>query len=127
MNGKRLESIVNLLIEHQAIAEQLKQLDAELQDTKLKIMQKMEIEALETLVGGENDEYRVTIVRPSTLKIDEEGLESSLSKAQWKLITKHSVDKKALENAIVRGKIDPSIVSDHSKEVLSKPYLRITG
>ena len=128
MNKKQTEAINSLLEYHQEITEKRNLLDAEIQGIKEQIMKTMESEGLETLLVGEDDkQHKVTIVRPSVLKLDEEGLENALSKAQWKLITKQTIDKKALENAVVRGKIDPLIVSENSKEVPSKPYLRITG
>lgn len=128
MNKKQTEAINSLLGYHQEITEKRNLLDAEIQGIKEQIMKTMESEGLETLLVGEDDnQHKVTIVRPSVLKLDEEGLETALSKAQWKLVTKQTIDKKALENAVVRGKIDPLIVSENSKEVPSKPYLRITG
>lgn len=128
MNKKQTEAINSLLGHHQEITGMRNLLDAEIQDIKEQIMKTMESEGLETLLVGEDDnQHKVTIVRPSVLKLDEEGLETALSKAQWKLVTKQTIDKKALENAVVRGKIDPLIVSENSKEVPSKPYLRITG
>ena len=128
MNTKQIESIERLLEEHHAIADEMTLLDERLTKVKKTLMEKLESAELETLtVGEEGSEIKVTIVRPTTLKLNEAGLEKDLSSAQWKLITKKVVDKKALEDAVVRGKIDPTVVADNSNEVASKPYLRITG
>jgi hypothetical protein len=128
MNTRQLNTVESLLNEHQSIKDTINDLDAQLTKLKEKIFGHLEDNALETLeVGEEGSVIRVTIVRPTTLKIDEAGLEQALTKPQWKLITKQVVDKKALEDAVVRGKIDTNIVADQTKEVASKPYLRITG
>ena len=128
MNTKQIESIERLLEEHHLISDEMTLLDERLTKVKKTLMEKLESAELETLtVGEEGSEIKVTIVRPTTLKLNEAGLEKELSAAQWKLITKKVVDKKALEDAVVRGKIDPTVVADNSNEVASKPYLRITG
>lgn len=128
MNTKQIESIERLLEEYHAIADDMASLDERLTKVKKTLMEKLESAELETLtVGEEGSEIKVTIVRPTTLKLNEAGLEKDLSPAQWKLVTKKVVDKKALEDAVVRGKIDPTVVADNSNEVASKPYLRITG
>lgn len=128
MNSRQLATVESLLNEHLSLNETIADLQKQLEKVKEKIFKHLEDNELETLtVGEEGDEIKVTIVRPTTLKFDEEGLKESLSSAQWKSVTKQVVDKKALEDAVVRGKIDPSVVADNSKEVASKPYLRITG
>jgi hypothetical protein len=68
----------------------------------------------------------VTVVRPTRLEFNEAGLEKALSEALWRQVTKRVLDKKALEDAVSRGKIDISVVSENSKEVATKPYLKIT-
>jgi hypothetical protein len=129
LNKRQTDSIGQMVNEYHDLQAEIAELDSRLVQIKEEIMQTMEKHELETLVIGEEnaDETRVTIVRPTTLKINEAGLEKALSPAQWKLITKKVVDKKALEDAVVRGKIDPTVVADNSNEVASKPYLRITG
>lgn len=128
MNSKQLDAMEDLVNEHYEIQEEMAKLEKRLATIKSKLMQKMEDAELETItLGEEGATVKVTIVRPTTLKIDEEGLKEALPKVVWNSITKTSVDKKALEDAVVRGKIEPSVVASNSKEVASKPYLRITG
>lgn len=128
MNSRQLATVESLLNEHLHLNETIADLQKQLEKVKEKIFKHLEDNELETLtVGEDGDEIKVTIVRPTTLKFDEEGLKESLSPTQWKSVTKQVVDKKALEDAVVRGKIEPSVVADNSKEVASKPYLRITG
>lgn len=128
MNNRQIQSIQTLIDEYYEANEQLATLEKKIAEVKEKLMEKLENSELETITVGEvGAEVKVTIVRPTTLKIDEAGLESALTKPQWKLVTKQVVDKKALEDAVVRGKIDANIVAENSKEVASRPYLRITG
>lgn len=128
MNTQQIQHIERLALEHLETAMKIAELQERLDTIKTKLMEKLENAELETITVGEgSDEIKVTIVRPTTLKIDENGLKEALPKTVWNSITKTSVDKKALEDAVVRGKIDPTVVADNSKEVASKPYLRITG
>lgn len=128
MNSRQEIAIIDLVNEYYEIQAQIALLDERFGKVKEELMKTMEKHELETVVvGDEGSEARVTVVRPTTLKINEAGLEQALTKAQWKSITKQVIDKKALEDAVVRGKIDPTVVADNSNEVASKPYLRITG
>ena len=69
---------------------------------------------------------KVTIVRPTSIEIDEEGLKKALTASQWKAITTLSLDKKKLEDNVARGKIDIDVVANNSTEKPKKPYLKIT-
>ena len=125
---RQLDSIAKLVEEHKEISQHISELTASLDAVKAKLMEKLEANELETLtIGEEGEEVKVTIVRPTTLKVDEVGLEKALTFNQWANITKVVVDKKALEDSVVRGMIDAATVAQHTKEVASRPYLRITG
>ena len=69
---------------------------------------------------------KVTVVRPTSIDIDEEGLKNELKPSQWKAITTLSLDKKKLEDNVARGKIDIDVVAKNSTEKPKKPYLKIT-
>ena len=128
MNTKQEQAIEEQLKEYLSLKDQIANLEQQIENIKSSVFGTLEKNGLETLrVGEDGAVIGVTIVRPSTLKIDEHALESALTKPQWKLVSKQVLDKKALEDAIVRGKIDIAIVTENSKEVASKPYLRITG
>ncbi len=128
MMKRQIEAMTVLVQEHHEVQVEIAELESRLNKIKSKLMDKLEEYELETIVlGDEGEGVKVTIVRPTTLKIDENGLQQALTNAQWKSITKQVIDKKALEDAVVRGKIDAVTVSDHTKEVASRPYLRITG
>lgn len=128
MNKRSLQVVQELLSEYAELNDEIAELNDTLQKVKDRIFKYLEDNELETLeVGDEEDSVaRVTIVRPTTLKIDEERLEEALTAKQWAQVTKMSVDKKALENAVVRGVIEASIVADVSTEVPTKPYLKVT-
>lgn len=129
MNTRQIEVVQRLVDRHKAIKEEMSALQEELEAVNESLMEKLEANELETLTLDDKEEntVKVTIVRPTQLKIDEVGLEKALTKSQWSSVTKTVVDKKALEDAVVRGKIDATVVADHTKEVKAKPYLRITG
>lgn len=127
MNTRQISAIQRLLDEQAELASAISEMEDRLKTVKEKILIYLEDNAHETLtVGEEGNTTKVTIVRPKSLVIDEEALIAELSASQVKLVTKKVLDKKALEDAIVRGKIDESVLTSNSKEVPNKPYLKIT-
>jgi len=127
MNGSTKGAIERLLDLQRDTKASLTDLQEVLDATNAKIFSYLEANSIETITVGEKGEQtKATIVRPTQLKIDEDGLQSALSDAIWKLVTKRVIDKKALEDAVARGKVEPEVISTHSKEVATKPYLRIT-
>ena len=122
---KMLEQLVEEIKTQQA---QLVDLEHEIAKSKKKIFDALESNEVDTITIGESEsETKITIVRPTSLKFNEETLKAKLSANQWRQITKTVLDKKAVEDAVARGTIDISIISANSVEVASKPYLRITG
>ena len=122
---KMLEQLVEEIKTQQA---QLVDLEHEIAKSKKKIFDALESNEVDTITIGESaSETKITIVRPTSLKFNEETLKAKLSANQWRQITKTVLDKKAVEDAVARGTIDISIISANSVEVASKPYLRITG
>jgi len=127
MNHQTEKAIQRLVIEIQSSSEEVANWQKQLDDSKIELMSLLEKHELDTIdVEVREEETKVTIVRPSQLKIDEEGLEDAVSEAIWRSITKRVIDKKALEDAVAKGKVEAITVSKHSKEVATKPYLRIT-
>ena len=122
---KMLEQLVEEIKTQQA---QLVDLEHEIAKSKKKIFDALESNEVDTITIGESEsETKITIVRPTSLKFNEEKLKEKLSDKQWRQITKTVLDKKAIEDAVARGTIDISIIGANSAEVASKPYLRITG
>ncbi len=127
MNHMTEKAIERLLIEIQSSEEELQTWQAQVEQSKkelLDLLEKHNISSTEQEVQGES--VKVTVVRPTRLEIDEDGLEQELTDSLWRTVTKVVLDKKALENAVAKGKIEPQTISKHSKEVATKPYLRIT-
>ena len=127
MNHMTEKAIERLLIEIQSSEEELQTWQAQVEQSKkelLDLLEKHNISSTEQEVQGES--VKVTVVRPTRLEIDEDGLEQELTDSLWRLVTKVVLDKKALESAVAKGKIEPQTISKHSKEVATKPYLRIT-
>lgn len=127
MNHQTEKAIERLVTEIHSASEEVANWQKQLDDSKLELMSLLEKHELDTIdVEVREEQTKITIVRPSQLKIDEEGLEDAVSEAIWRSITKRVIDKKALEDAVAKGKVEAQIVSKNSKEVATKPYLRIT-
>lgn len=67
-----------------------------------------------------------TEVRPTTLNIDEAGLEATLGEAKWLRVSKRVLDRKLLEHSILADEVDPDVLTKHSMEVAKTPYVRVT-
>jgi hypothetical protein len=128
MNHQTKKMLEQLVEEIKTQQGQLVDLEHEIAKSKKKIFDALENNEVDTITIGESEsETKITIVRPTSLKFNEEKLKEKLSDKQWRQITKTVLDKKAIEDAVARGTIDISIISANSAEVASKPYLRITG
>ena len=128
MNYQTKEMLEKLVEEINNEQGKIADAEYEIAKAKKKIFDALESNEVDTITVGESEsETKITIVRPTSLKFDEEGLKEKLSDNQWRQITKTVLDKKAIEDAVARGKIDITIISANSTEVASKPYLRITG
>lgn len=127
MNYQTEQAIERLLIEIESAEEEAQNWQAQVDKSKAELFALMEKHDLSTIeVEIQEEGQRATIVRPTQLKIDEQALQDAVSEAIWRTITKRVIDKKALEDAVTRGKVEAETVSKHSKEVATKPYLRIT-
>lgn len=127
MNHQTDWAIERLLGKIQELEESLRIAQDQLGSAKeelIALLEKHGVDSIETVI--DEAPVKVTIVRPTQLKLDELGIEKSVSDSIWRSITKRVIDKKALEDAVSRGKVEPYIVSKNSKEVATKPYLRIT-
>lgn len=127
MNHMTTKAIARMLATIGEAEERVAALQAEIETAKAEMFAMLERNELDTMeVELDEGTAKVTIVRPTQLKFDEDGLSSELSAQMWSSVTKRVLDKKALEDAVARGKIAPTIVAKHSAEVPTKPYLRIT-
>ncbi|NBO53558.1 MAG: hypothetical protein EBU84_02965 [Actinobacteria bacterium] len=128
MNYQTERAIEDLLETIDFHTQEADQHQAKVDRAKEELMNLLDKHELETVtVGEEGSATKVTVVRATTIEFDEEGLKKSVSDSVWRQITKVVLDKKALEDAVARGKVPIETVADHSKEKPKKPYLKITA
>ena len=121
---RAIEEIVDEIDFHQQEADTHLGKVVKAKETLMALLEKHELDTVK--VGEDGDSTKVTVVRATTMEFNEEGLKDSVSESVWRQITKVVLDKKALEDAVARGKVPLDIVADNSKEVAKKPYLKIT-
>lgn len=121
---RAIEEIVDEIDFHQQEADIHFDKVGKAKETLMTLLEKHELDTVK--VGEDGDSTKVTVVRATTMEFNEEGLKNSVSESVWRQITKVVLDKKALEDAVARGKVALDIVADNSKEVAKKPYLKIT-
>ena len=67
-----------------------------------------------------------TKVQASTVKVDEEALAEAVGSQKWVTISKRVLDMKLLEDAVVRDRVSPTLLAQHSTEVPRAPYTKVT-
>jgi hypothetical protein len=72
----------------------------------------------------ESSQGTATVVRPTTIKFNEEALAAELGPELWSQVTKVSVDQKKLSDLVSRGIVSIETVVKNSEEVARTPYLR---
>lgn len=68
----------------------------------------------------------VTYVQSRTPVIDEKGLRKALGAKTFDKFTTKKLDRKAMEQAMDTGEVDPVVVSKYVTERLSKPFIKFT-
>jgi len=82
------------------------------------------IDSLSTIHKGQR--ITATKVQSSTLNIDEGGLSEEIGPSKWVTISKRVLDRKLLEDAVTKDRIDAGLLARHSNEVPRAPYVRVT-
>lgn len=121
---RAIEDLLNDIDFHQQELDVHERKVSQAKEALFALLEKHEMETVK--VGEDGESVKVTIVRPTTMEFDEAGLKDSVSESVWRQITKLVLDKKALEDAVARGKVSVDTVAQNSKEVAKKPYLKIT-
>ena len=67
-----------------------------------------------------------TKVQSSTLNIDEEALAEAVGPQKWVTISKRVLDKQLLEDAVVKDRVSPTLLAEHSNEIPRAPYTKVT-
>jgi hypothetical protein len=99
------------------------EMDDERRTLEAELIQYMDSSHVKTL---ETDTGKATLVKSTSLRINEVALSNELTPAQWRKITRRVLDQKLLEDAVSRGSIDVNLVAKHSTEEARKPYLKLT-
>ena len=68
-------------------------------------------------------QHNLTYVQKSNMVIDEPGLRKALTAKVFDKYTKRVLDRKAMEEAMGDGRVDPVIVSKYVTPKPTKPYL----
>jgi hypothetical protein len=66
-----------------------------------------------------------TLVKGSTINIDQERLKRALGAQGWQNITTRVLDKAKLEDAMAKGLVDATVVAQCSVETPKRPYITI--
>lgn len=107
--------------------EQAAELDAKRKELEAKIIDHLTSVETDSVTWEHKDgEARATVVRGSTMKFDEAGLEDALGRRRWHQVSKRVLDQRALEDQVARGLIDVGVVAEHVTESARKPYIKVT-
>ncbi len=87
-------------------------------------MEAEQIKTHEVQDGGKI--YRATFLQASIPVIDEAGLEAELGTETFERYTKRVLDRKALEEGMENGEVDPFVVGKHITERKNKPSVRFS-
>ncbi len=101
--------------------------DAHLKLLQRALLERMEEKQQKTIAVTRNGvKQQVTYVKRETHEIDEKGLRKKLTAKVFDKYTKKVLDRKAMEQAMEEGVIDPMVVAPFVSEKDSAPYLRYT-
>jgi len=87
-------------------------------------MEGQQVKTHEVQAGGKI--YRATFQQATTHVIDEAGLEDELGTETYERYTKRVLDRKALEEGMENGEVDPFAVGKHVTERKNKPSVRFS-
>lgn len=66
---------------------------------------------------------RMTVVRGTTVKINEASLKKALGAPLWRKVTKQVLDKPKLEEMVNSGDVDLNVVAAHTEVIPKKAYV----
>ncbi|CAB5220339.1 hypothetical protein UFOVP238_29 [uncultured Caudovirales phage] len=125
MTKKQQEKIQEALLELADLKTQQDEIAWAVADAESRLITLMD-SAGEKTVTTDDDGVKGTLVRASSLVINEDGLRKAVGAKLWNRITKRTLDKKKLEAFVTTGEISAVLVAAHSSERQSKPYVRLT-
>lgn len=121
-----MTSMQDYLLELARIKEAISNLNEEKLETECLLIEALEKKGQKSVTAN-NGDITGTLVKGSTISIDEEKLKKSLGAALWKKVTKQVLDKERLEAHIVTGDVDANVVAAASTEKDRKPFIKVTG
>lgn len=74
--------------------------------------------------GGKT--FKATYVQNTQIKVNEQGLKKALGAVAFRKVCKQVLDRKALEEAMSTGTVDPVVVGQYVTEEHSAPFIRFT-
>lgn len=112
------------LVELARLKDQQKSLGEQVYEAEARLIDAMERKGQKTVSAGD---LRGTLVKGTTITIDEAALKKSLGARLWGKVTKQVLDKEKLEAHIVTGEVDPNVVASVSAEKDRKPFVKVSG
>jgi hypothetical protein len=117
----------DLLGEYVAAKQAADQANRHLKIIEAKLAADMEERHQKTYKMIDGDKVRtVTYVRAERVQLDEKGLRRALTAKVYDKYTEKKLNRKALEEAMGRGEVDPMIVAKYAQPVPGTPFLRYT-
>lgn len=94
------------------------------QDMVIKLMEQQGAKSETLSVNGELT--KVTVVAQERVKFDEPGLLKALGTRSFNALTRRKLDAGLVKAAVTEGKVDATVIAQHSTIVTSAPYVRIS-
>lgn len=103
-----------------------KETQEEFEEVQKRVISTLERTGKKSITANDRN-LRGTLVKGSTMVLDDEALKKTLGAKIWNKITKRVLDKEKLEAHIVTGEVDKHLVAQCTTEKDSKPYIRLSG
>jgi len=125
---REYEDVANpYLREYLAAKSAFDQAERHLKIKQAELLAQMQADHAKTLTfHGDGTTKQVTYVSRKTYTVDEKGLRRALTAKVFDRYTEKRLNRKALEDAMDRGEVDPVVVARFVSEAESKPYLKYT-
>lgn len=127
-NEERATTLNELLLRTAHLKDKAVTADEAFRESQDELIAMMEESNVDQVIAVANKASLCTgsLVKSSSLVIDELGLKKSLGVKLWNKTTKRVLDKTKLEALVLTGEISPYVVAKHSTDKPRSPYVRIT-
>lgn len=117
----REQTLIEAYLEAKQAADLAKQRVEEIGDRLIAQMEQSQTKTYTT------DDAKLTYVRVGRPIIDEKGLRKALTAKVFDKYTTKTLNKKAMEDAMETGEVDPVIVSKFVTTKYNKPFLKVSA